>query len=456
MPKTPFPDDFTWGVSTSAYQIEGAVAEDGRAPSIWDTFSHTPGKILNDETGDVATDHYHRYREDVALMAELGVTGYRFSIAWPRVIPDGSGDVNLAGLDFYQRLVDELLENGIEPWPTLYHWDLPQALQDRGGWEQRETVDAFVRYADVTSSALGDRVSHWITHNEPWVASFLGYLEGFHAPGVQDWGSALAAAHHIMLSHGRAVPVIRANSPGAEVGVALDTRPVVPASDDPADVQATRHFDGFRNRWFFDPIFGRGYPADMVGAYHERGRVPSDGLPFVQPGDLAEISTPIDFLGLNYYTSLRTASGQEETEDNGVAPGPNPPPGFSEMGWESTPDALTAYLVRIYDEYRPPKIVITENGASYSDGPDSDGRIRDDRRIAYLREHIGAVAAAIEEGVPVAGYMEWSFLDNYEWAYGYSQRFGVVWVDFETLERKPKDSFYWYQRVIASNGAELG
>ncbi len=446
-----FPDGFTWGVATSAYQIEGAVAEGGRGPSIWDTFAHTPGATHNGDTGDVATDHYHRYREDVALMAELGVTAYRFSIAWPRVIPDGDGDVNSAGLGFYDRLVDELLAHGIQPWPTLYHWDLPQALQDRGGWQERATVDAFTRYADAVGAALGDRVAHWITHNEPWVASFIGHLEGTHAPGIRDWRATLAAAHHLLLSHSRAVPVLRSRSPGAQVGISLDCRPASPAGGDPADEAARRHFDGTRNRWFLDPVFGRGYPDDMVAAYRDRGRIDGASPAFVRPGDLDEIGAPIDFLGINYYTSLRLAPGQDETEDTGVAPGPNPPAGFTEMGWAITPPALTAYLLRLTREYGPQRIVITENGASYSDGPGPGRRVRDERRIAYLDAHLGAVAAAIDEGAPVGGYFLWSLLDNFEWAHGYSQRFGLVWVDFDSGERIPKDSFSWYRDVIAAN-----
>ncbi len=442
-----FPDNFTWGVATSAYQIEGAVAEDGRGPSIWDTFAHTPGATLDGDTGDVACDHYHRYREDVALMADLGVSAYRFSIAWPRVIPDGDGAVNPAGLGFYDRLVDELLAHGIQPWPTLYHWDLPQALQDRGGWQDRATVDAFTRYAGVVADALGDRVGHWITHNEPWVAAFAGHLDGVHAPGLQDWGAALAAAHHLLLSHGRAVPVLRQRSPDALVGISLDCRPARSGGD----AAASRHFDGFRNRWFLDPVFGRGYPDDMVAAYRARRRFTGDGPPFVRAGDLDEIAAPVDFVGVNYYTSLHLAAGRDESEDTGVAPGPDPHEGFTEMGWEVTPSALSEWLQRVHRDYAPARLVITENGASYSDAPGPDGRVSDQRRIDYLRLHVGAVGEAIAAGAPVTGYFVWSLLDNFEWARGYSQRFGLVWVDFDTQQRTPKDSFQWYQDVIASN-----
>jgi beta-glucosidase len=441
------PSGFAWGVATSAYQIEGAWDEDGKGESIWDRFAHT-GRMS--AWGDVACDHYHRWEEDLDLMAELGVGAYRLSIAWTRVLPDGDGTVNSAGLGFYDRLIDGLLARGITPWVTLYHWDLPQALQERGGWPARSTVDAFVRYADVTTRALGDRVAHWITHNEPWVAAMLGYRDGVFAPGVADWGAALAAGHHLLLSHGRAVPVIRANVPGARVAIALDCRPSVPASDRPEDVAAHHHFDGFRNRWFFDPVFGKGYPDDMVRTYAERGRLPAD---LVRPGDLEAMAAPIDALGLNYYTSIPIRAGADETEDTGVTPGPNPPDGHTEMGWPITPSALTGFLVRIRDEWTPASIVITENGASYSDGPGADGAIHDDRRIAYLDSHLEAVEAAIEQRVPVDGYFVWSLLDNLEWTAGFSQRFGLVWVDHATGRRIPKDSARWYASVVSGGRA---
>ena len=449
------PADFTWGVATSAYQIEGAATEDGKGESIWDRFTHTPGTTPDGVTGDVACDHYHRWREDVALMARLGVDAYRFSIAWTRVVPDGDGAVNPAGLGFYDRLVDELLANGITPYVTLYHWDLPQSLQDRGGWPARPTVDAFVRYAGVVSAVLGDRVECWITHNEPWVAAFAGHLDGVHAPGHQDWDAALAAAHHLLLSHGRAVPIIRANSPGAAVGIALDCRPSRPATDDPADVAAQHHFDGFRNRWFFDPVFGRGYPMDMVAAYRNRGRYPGTRPLFERSGDLDAMAAPLDFLGVNYYTSLTIAAGGDEAEETGVAPGPDPPPGHTEMGWPITADALTSYLCHVDEEYAPAAIVVTENGASYSDAPDARGVVADHRRIDYLAAHVAAVERAVAEGVPVTGYFVWSLLDNLEWSLGFSQRFGLVWVDHRTGRRTPKDSYRWYAATIAAQRAAI-
>lgn len=447
----PFPSDFAWGVATSAYQIEGAATADGKGESIWDRFTHEPGRILDGSTGDVACGHYHRSEEDIALMAELGVTAYRFSIAWTRVLPEGTGTVNEAGLGFYDRLVDGLLAAGIAPFVTLYHWDLPQALEDRGGWRSRDTVDAFVAYAEVVSAALGDRVENWITHNEPWVSAFAGHRDGFFAPGRTSFSEALTVGHHLLLSHGKAVPVIRTNSPASSVGIALDCRPSMPATN--ADVAADRHFDGFRNRWFFDPVFGKGYPADMVAAYHEAGYFGPSRLPFVVPGDMAEIAAPIDFLGVNYYTSLAIRAGREDSEDTGVPRGAPAPEGYTEMGWPITPDVLTSYLSHLSEKYRPEAIIITENGASYSDGPDASGVVADERRVRYLSRHVGAVAAARAAGVPVSGYFAWSLLDNFEWSSGFTQRFGLVWVNFETQQRTPKQSYWWYRDLIAANGA---
>ena len=453
-PAIRLPASFTWAVATSAFQIEGGAAEEGKGESIWDRFAHEPGRVLDGATGDVACDHYHRWAEDVALMTDLGVDAYRFSIAWTRVLPDGKGAVNVAGLGFYDRLVDALLASGIEPLVTLYHWDLPQGLQDRGGWPERRTAHAFARYSDVVSARLGDRVTRWITHNEPWVASFAGHLEGVHAPGATDWTAALRSAHHLLLSHGLAVPLIRANSPRAEVGIALDCRPSRPASEDPANAAAQRHFDGFRNRWFFDPVFGRGYPEDVVAEYRRRGRLDGGQSGFEEPGDAEAIGAPLDFLGINYYTSLAVGADRDETEDTGVAPGAPALSGHTEMGWPITPHALTEFLERVHREYAPRRILITENGASFSDGPDSNGAVRDTRRIDYMAQHIAAVAAAIDRGVPVTGYAAWSLLDNLEWSLGFSQRFGLVWVDHGTGARIPKASFGWYRGVIARNGLD--
>jgi len=436
---------FVWGVATSAHQIEGGRHEDGKLDSIWDRF-HDVGRMPN--SGAIACDHYHRWREDVALMAELGVSAYRFSVAWTRIVPDGSGAANERGIAFYDRLVDALLEAGITPWITLYHWDLPQALETTGGWINRATVDAFASYADVLTRRLGDRVTHWITHNEPWVAAHLGYIEGQFAPGRTSWPEGLVAGHHILLSHGRAVPVIRANVPDASVGIAIDCRPSKPASHNPADVAANRHFDGYRNRWFFDPVFGRGYPQDMLAAYAGRGRITDQVRAAIQPGDMDAVAVPIDFLGLNYYTSLAIEAGSEESEATGVEAGPNPPDGYTEMGWPITAAALTRYLIHLNETYEPASIVITENGASYSDGPDGHGAVHDDRRIDYLDRHLRACVDALRAGVPLDGYFAWSLMDNLEWVHGYGQRFGLIHVDHQTQVRTPKKSYYWYQDRI--------
>ncbi len=442
-----FPAGFTWGVSTSAYQIEGGKHQGGKGESIWDRFA---AETSMPDSGDVACDHYNRWPEDIALLADLGVNAYRFSIAWTRILPQGVGTVNPEGIEFYSNLVDALLDQGIMPWPTLYHWDLPQALQDGGGWTERSTVTAFAEYAGVIAAALGDRVMHWITHNEPWVAAFLGHVDGVFAPGITDWPAGLTAAHHILLSHGEAVRVIRETVPDAVVGIAIDCRPSRPASDDAADVAAAQHFDGYRNRWFFDPVFGRGYPNDMVHAYHQRGRLDEPMLPFVEPGDMDTIAEPVDFLGLNYYTSIEISAGADETEETGQPPSPDPPEGVTEMDWPITPRSLTAYLTHLRETYRPPAIVITENGASYSDAPDASGVIDDQRRIEYLESHLDACARALEAGVPLTGYFVWSLLDNLEWVLGFSQRFGLVWVDHATCDRIPKASYHWYRDFITN------
>jgi beta-glucosidase len=445
-----FPPDFTWGVATAAYQIEGAWNEDGRGESIWDRFAHTPGKIEDGGNGDVACDHYHRWPEDIALMQSLNIQAYRFSIAWPRILPEGRGQVNQAGLDFYNRLVDGLLTAGIEPFVTLYHWDLPQALQDQGGWPARSTAEAFVEYADIVTHALGDRVKNWITHNEPWCIAFLSHQIGEHAPGWQDWPASLRVAHHVMLSHGWAVPVVRRNSPGAEVGITLNFTPGDPASASAADWQAWRHYDGYSHRWFLDPLYGRNYPADMVADYTALGYLP-DGLSFVEEGDLAAIKVQTDFLGVNYYT--RSIVRDEQAADNlPQTTFPVPPSNWTDMKWEVYPEGIYNLLNRLHFEYRPPKMYITENGASYGDGPNDQGRINDERRLAYLRSHLTATHRAIQNGVPLAGYFAWSLLDNFEWARGYLQRFGLVWVDYDTQQRLPKDSALWYKQVIAENG----
>ncbi len=447
-----FPQNFTWGVATSAYQIEGAWREDGRGESIWDRFAHTPGKIEDGSHGDQACDHYHRWRGDIALMQSLQIQAYRFSIAWPRILPQGRGQVNQPGLDFYNRLVDGLLAAGITPFITLYHWDLPQTLQDKGGWPVRTTAEAFVEYVDIVTRALGDRVKHWITHNEPWVIALLGHQIGEHAPGWQDWPASLHAAHHILLSHGWAVPIIRRNSQGAAIGITLNFTPGDPASTSAADWHACRYHDGYFHRWFLDPLYGRRYPADMVADYEALGYLP-EGLAFVKPGDLAAIAVPTDFLGVNYYS--RAVIRDKLAADNlpqTIFPAPKSE--WTDMDWEVYPEGLYGLLNRLHFEYRPPKIYITENGASYADGPDSQGRVKDERRVAYLRDHLAAAHRAMQNGVPLAGYFAWSLMDNFEWAKGYTQRFGLVWVDYKTQQRIPKESACWYKSVIIENGFE--
>jgi beta-glucosidase len=433
-----FPRDFVWGAATAAYQIEGAANDDGRGESIWDRFCRTPGKVANGDTGDRACDHYHRWPEDLDLMASLGVGAYRFSIAWPRIQPDGRGPANGKGIDFYRRLVDGMLERGITPLATLYHWDLPQRLQDDGGWASREVVDRFADYAGLVFDGLGDLVDTWITHNEPWVTSFLGYGYGVKAPGVADWSQALAAAHHTLLSHGRAVHAYRAGGGRGEIGITLDLTHVT------GEPEAARRLDGHHNRWFLDPVLRGGYPADLVELYEER----FGPLEFVQPGDLEEIAAPVDFLGVNFYQPavVRTNSADgplalEQVEWDGPR---------TAMGWTVEPTSLTALLLRLKRDYGDVPFVITENGASYDDPPlDGQAVIEDPQRVAYLRGHVEAVERAVEDGVDVRGYYVWSLLDNFEWEHGYERRFGIVAVNFDNLKRTPKRSALWYRDLIA-------
>jgi beta-glucosidase len=433
-----FPRSFLWGAATAAYQIEGAAHEDGRGESVWDRFCAEPGKVRNGDTGATACDFYHRYPEDIALMRELGLNAFRFSVAWPRVLPEGRGAVNTKGLDFYDRLVDELLANGIQPLVTLYHWDLPTRLEDAGGWPERATVDAFCEYAQVVSARLGDRVTHWVTHNEPWAVAWLGYGQGEHAPGRASMSDALAAAHHLMLSHGLAAEIIRREATAAHVGITLNLTEILPASDAPEDVAAAREADGERNRWWLEPLFRGAYPEDMLAHF-------APDAPPVQAGDLAAIAAPLDFLGVNYYqrevVAREGSRGRRLVHQRDSA--------YTDMGWEVSPQELCDLVVRVAAEYGPPEIYVTENGAAYCDVRGHDGSVRDPERQAYIAEHIAALARAIGAGVPVAGYFVWSLLDNFEWAYGYGKRFGIVYVDYPTLDRIPKSSFYWYRDFIA-------
>ena len=437
-----FPSDFVWGAATSAYQIEGAVDVDGRGESIWDTFCKRPGAVLNGDSGAVACDFYHRYSQDIELMRTLGIDAFRFSIAWPRVLPEGRGRVNQAGLDFYDRFVDELLAAGIRPFATLYHWDLPQALEDAGGWPVRATAEAFVEYVELVAARLGDRVDNWTTHNEPFCTSWLGYGVGIHAPGRTDLADSAAAAHHVLLSHGLAVQALRRDCPDAELGIVLDSWPVHPASDDPRDAAAASVADGFRNRIFFDPVLRGCYPEDVLERL-------GPAAPPVLDGDLAIISAPLDFLGVNNYSRSIVRAG----EDGEPIELPAPAGPTTSMGWEVYPDAIYEVLTRLHGEYDTPPIYVTENGDAFADVRAADGSVDDPERIVYLAGYVDAVARAMAEGVPVRGYFVWSLLDNFEWSYGYTQRFGLIYVDFETLERVPKSSFEWYRGLAASGRA---
>jgi len=438
-----FPEGFLWGAATASYQIEGAWQEDGKGESIWDRFSHTPGKIDNGDTGDIAADHYHRWQADIDLMADLGLKAYRFSVAWPRILPQGYGKVETRGLDFYNRLVDGLLAADIEPWATLYHWDLPQALQDRGGWPARDTAKAFADYAEVVARSLGDRVKHWMTLNEPWVSSMLGYDHGIHAPGHTDREEATCAAHHLLLGHGWAVPLIRRDSAGSQVGIVLNYSPSHPASDREEDILAAQLSDGSGCRWFLDPLAGRPYPADVVEAEGLR-------LDMIEPGDAGVIATPIDFLGLNNYTRQvvkhRGAFELGVPKRDGVD--------RTEMGWEVYPAGIYEMLMRVTREYPFKALYLTENGAAFADRVGSAGEVDDPRRVAFLRAYLAQVARAIDEGAPLKGYFVWSLMDNFEWSLGFGKRFGIVYVDYETQARIPKTSARWYSKVIAANAIE--
>ena len=469
-----FPNGFIWGSATAAFQIEGAAVEDGRLPSIWDVFCRVPGKVYDGDTGDVACDHYHRMPQDLDLMAALGIPSYRFSVSWPRVIPGGSGLVNQAGLDFYDRLIDGLLERNIVPLLTLYHWDLPQALQNAGGWASRETVDRFVDYAEVIGRAFGDRIPTITTLNEPWCSAFLGHASGVHAPGITDNATALAAAHHLNLAHGRAVTALRALVPkSTELSITLNLAQVYAGSDSAADAAAARHVDAIANRVFLDPILRGAYPSDLLGTTRH-----VTDWSFVADGDLAEINAPIDVLGVNFYTPSRVAAPSDELRtqvaaaDSGKDPnqadaGPSFWPGtdqaysigqpgpYTDMGWSIVPEAFTELLVRVHTDYPEIPVIVTENGAAFDDVVSADGDVHDPQRIDYIRRHLAAVHAAIRAGAEVRGYYLWSFMDNFEWAWGYSKRFGMVHIDYDTLVRTPKDSALWFRDVIKNNAVEV-
>jgi beta-glucosidase len=445
-----FPKGFIWGTATSAYQVEGAWDEDGKGESVWDRFASTPGKTADGENGKVACDHYHLFQSDFDLMREMGLSSYRFSISWPRVVPDGTGAENERGLDFYDRLVDAMLERGIRPFATLFHWDLPQTLQDIGGWTNRKTVDAFVRYSDIVTRRLADRVKDWMTHNEPWVVAFVGHLWGAHAPGLKDLKTALAAAHGILLSHGKAVPVIRANCPGASVGIVHNLEWVEPASAEAKDIAAAKRHDGAFNRWFLDPVFAGRYPEDMLEWY-------GANAPRIEAGDLKTMAVPIDFLGVNYYT--RRVIAHDSAPGHGFlgAKQVNWPfvPRADFENWEIAPESLYRILLRVSREYRPAFMYVTENGTAFPDKPDKDGVVRDPVRQRYVARHAAAVRQAIADGADVRGYFLWSFMDNFEWDFGFTKRFGITYVDYATQRRIVKDSGRWYSRVAGENGFPL-
>ncbi|WP_330275354.1 GH1 family beta-glucosidase [Lentzea sp. NBC_00516] len=438
---TTFEPGFLWGAATSSYQIEGAVAEDGRGPSIWDTFCATPGKVDNGDTGDVAADHYHRYPEDVAIMRELGLGAYRFSVAWPRIQPLGSGAADQRGLDFYSRLVDTLLDNGIQPWPTLYHWDLPQPLEDAGGWPERDTALRFAEYAQIVHEALADRVTHWTTLNEPWCSAFLGYATGRHAPGRQDPAASIRAAHHLLLGHGLAARAM----PDARLGITLNLTHVTAGSATEEDLDAARRIDGMQNRLFLDPVLLAEYPDDVL-----RDLAPVTDFDHVQDGDLKTIAAPIDFLGVNYYSPMLVG--------HGTTPSPSAYVGSehvrhldggrsrTSIGWEIDAGGLFDLLLRLDRDYPAIPLYITENGAAFDD------EVHDAGRVAYLDGHVRACAEAVAKGVALKGYFAWSLLDNFEWSFGYAQRFGLVHVDYDTQRRTPKDSARWYADMIARGG----
>ena len=446
-----FPKDFLWGAATASYQIEGAWNRHGKGESTWDRFTHTPGKILNSDTGDVADDHYRLWKKDIGLMKKLGLQAYRFSISWPRVLPNGRGKANQKGLDFYSKLVDGLLHANIKPFVTLFHWDTPQVIEEEGGWAVRSTAEAFVEYTDLITRTLGDRVKNWITHNEPAVVAWMGYGTGVHAPGLTDFKLSLPAAHHLLLSHGWAVPIIRRNSTDSEAGITLNIGWKVPASNSFADRDLARQDDGRWFRWFADPIYGRGYPSDVTEDFRKIDALPN-GMDFVKDGDMKTIAVPTDFMGLNYYSRNVSRAGEKDNDPQTVFPQPHSPEYWTEMPWENYPDGLTGVLGRVYFNYNPLKLYITENGASYSTPPDEKGNVPDVHRTDYLRTHFVAMHRAIQAGIPLAGYFVWSLLDNFEWSFGYSQRFGIIWVDYKTQKRYLKDSAKWYKNVIRKNG----
>lgn len=458
-----FPEDFLWGSATASYQIEGAATEDGRGPSIWDTFSKTPGKVVNGDTGDVACDHYHRFADDIKIIKDLGLNAYRFSIAWPRLFPQARGQRNEAGFKFYNDLIDEIVAAGIEPIVTLYHWDLPQYLEDRGGWESREAVAAFKEYTQACVQAFGDRVHTWVTLNEPWCSTWLGYQIGVHAPGRKDLAASVASAHHTALAHAEATRVIKSIDPSAQVGITLNmTNYVIDGASSPEVNELKDLMDAHLNRWWIQAFLTGSYPSNVVKVY---GKLLDDVM--LENDSTLLLAAP-DFLGINYYSDSFLALPRDEDGPVG-ATGPFPfdirastqlPTRYldslTDMGWPVTPEGLGDLLIRVHNDWPEiPKLYITENGAAYDEGPDENGNVNDLRRVAYLTNHLTSVARALDSGVPVAGYFAWSLLDNFEWAEGYAKRFGIVYIDFATQERILKRSAFEYRQFAISRGVEL-
>ena len=453
-PDLQFPDGFRWGAATASYQIEGGVRAGGRGPSVWDEFSHTPGKVANGHTGDVACDHYHRVADDVAMMADLGLQSYRFSISWSRVIPEGRGKPNADGIAWYSRLVDLLVEHDIVPCPTLFHWDLPLGLEEIGGFRNRDTASWFADYAALMVGALGDRVTMWSTFNEPWCYAYLGHAAGYHAPGLTDDHAAVTVAHHEQLAHGLAIEAMRAERSGLELGIVINPSNIRSEGSPSASTDGMRRIDAIHNRWWFDSILTGEYPSDILDDFGPLADA-------IRPGDTDQIAQPIDWIGINYYYDIlvRGMSPDDDPTDRmaayptvtGITQSPTRPD-HTDMGWGITPEGFTELLVRLKNDYpNLPPLYITENGCAYDD-PVVNGRCADPRRIDYLDQHLRALKDAIDQGVDVRGYFQWSLLDNFEWALGYDKRFGLVHVDFDTLERTPRDSAHWYRDVIKANG----
>ncbi|MTV37962.1 GH1 family beta-glucosidase [Duganella radicis] len=438
--RSDFASDFLWGVSTSAYQIEGAAAEDGRVPSIWDTFAATPGKIRDGATGAVACDHYHRWEEDLDLAQAMGLNAYRFSIAWTRIFDGVDAEPNPQGLAFYSKLVDGMLARGLQPWCTLYHWDLPQYLQDQGGWNNRATIAAYLRYVDVITRHLGGRIKHWITHNEPWCTAMHGNWDGMHAPGNKSLPLALQVCHNVLVSHGRAVPLIRANVPDAKVGIALSLHPVKAASDSAADIAAVSRHDALRNRWFLDVLYGRGYPAEALALVGK-------DAPAIAAGDMEAIAVPCDFLGVNYYFPEVVADAPDEYPLRTKIVYPQDRQ-RTDFGWEVSPEGLVDLLERVARDYPTGDLYVTENGSSYDDQVGADGAVTDTARRDYLIRHLAAMRDAIAAGGKIKGYFAWSLLDNFEWAEGYLRRFGLTYIDYPTQRRIVKQSGEWYSAFV--------